>query len=257
MIHPLKTGAHAIGPRNRIVMAPLTRSRANDDTGREVLRYARRILRTRRAGAGYHPSPSGPRSARRQRVHQKRPGIYTNGPGCRMKKVTDAVHAKGGKIVDPAVAWWAGSAMLGYPARMVRTRAPRRPSRRMLKPLPRTVIVPHIRTPCRWKLRRDAHAIVARLCPRDQNGAVRPVLTEFEVHGANGYLLVRSIPENLQQNKTVEDAYGRIGRKPRAPAVSKCWTVSFMRGTRSRRSALVAVFPLRTRSPTIIRKETF
>ena len=91
---PLKTGA--IEAANRIVMAPLTRSRANDDTGEvgdmHVEYYAQR------AGAGIIITEASQISAE-GKGYIKTPGIYTEGQVAAWKKVTDAVHAKGGKIV--------------------------------------------------------------------------------------------------------------------------------------------------------------
>lgn len=81
---------------NRIVMAPLTRNRA-DDVTQEVndlhVEYYRQ-----RAGAGLiiteatNISPEG-------RGYIQTPGIFTDGQIAAWKKVTDAVHAEGGKIV--------------------------------------------------------------------------------------------------------------------------------------------------------------
>lgn len=81
---------------NRIVMAPLTRNRA-DDVTQEVndlhVEYYRQ-----RAGAGLiiteatNISPEG-------RGYIQTPGIFTEGQIAAWKKVTDAVHAEGGKIV--------------------------------------------------------------------------------------------------------------------------------------------------------------
>jgi N-ethylmaleimide reductase len=91
---PLKVGA--IEAKNRIVMAPLTRSRADNDTDEvgdlHVEYYAQR------AGAGIiiteaaQISPEG-------KGYIKTPGIYTEGQVAAWKKVTDAVHKAGGKIV--------------------------------------------------------------------------------------------------------------------------------------------------------------
>ena len=81
---------------NRVVMAPLTRNRADNDTGEvgalHVAYYAQR------AGAGLiiteaaQISPEG-------KGYVGTPGIYSPGQMAAWKKVTDAVHAKGGKIV--------------------------------------------------------------------------------------------------------------------------------------------------------------
>ncbi|QFT60175.1 N-ethylmaleimide reductase [Sulfitobacter sp. THAF37] len=98
MTQPLFTPgkAGAIEARNRMVMAPLTRNRADNDTG-EVgdmhVDYYRQ-----RAGAGIiiteatQISPEG-------KGYIQTPGIHTPGQAAAWRRVTDAVHEAGGKIV--------------------------------------------------------------------------------------------------------------------------------------------------------------
>lgn len=94
LFSPLTVGA--IEAKNRIVMAPLTRNRANNDTdevGDMHVEYY-----TQRAGAGIiiteatQISPEG-------KGYLATPGIYTEGQVAAWKKVTDGVHKAGGKIV--------------------------------------------------------------------------------------------------------------------------------------------------------------
>ena len=91
---PLTVGA--IEAKNRIVMAPLTRNRADNDTdevGDMHVDYY-----TQRAGAGIiiteatQISPEG-------KGYLATPGIYTEGQAAAWKKVTDSVHKAGGKII--------------------------------------------------------------------------------------------------------------------------------------------------------------
>ncbi len=88
--------AGAISAKNRIVMAPLTRNRADNVTG-EVADMHVDYYR-QRAGAGIiiteatQISPEG-------KGYIATPGIHTEGQVAAWKKVTDAVHAEGGKIV--------------------------------------------------------------------------------------------------------------------------------------------------------------
>lgn len=85
-----------LGPvslKNRIVMAPMTRSRAmshdpDDDT---VLYYAQR------AGAGLVVTEGTPIS-QEARGYAYTPGIHSPAQVAGWRRVTDAVHAKGGKI---------------------------------------------------------------------------------------------------------------------------------------------------------------
>ncbi|NUH66300.1 alkene reductase [Sulfitobacter sp. S0837] len=81
---------------NRLVMAPLTRNRADNDTG-EVAEMHVDYYR-QRAGAGIiiteatQISPEG-------KGYFQTPGIHTEGQVAAWRKVTDAVHKEGGKIV--------------------------------------------------------------------------------------------------------------------------------------------------------------
>jgi N-ethylmaleimide reductase len=94
LFRPFKAGA--IDASNRVVMAPLTRNRADNETG-EVGEMHVDYYR-QRAGAGIiiteatQISPEG-------KGYLGTPGIHTDGQVAAWKKVTDAVHQAGGKIV--------------------------------------------------------------------------------------------------------------------------------------------------------------
>jgi len=81
---------------NRLVMAPLTRNRADNETG-EVSDMHVEYYR-QRAGAGIiiteatQISPEG-------KGYFQTPGIHTEGQVAAWRKVTDAVHSEGGRIV--------------------------------------------------------------------------------------------------------------------------------------------------------------
>lgn len=91
---PIKLGA--IEAANRVAMAPLTRNRADTDTA-EVAQMHIEYYR-QRAGAGLIISEASQISAEGKGYIQT-PGIYTEGQVSAWRKVTDAVHAEGGKIV--------------------------------------------------------------------------------------------------------------------------------------------------------------
>src|SRR3954466_8627703 len=80
--------------KNRVVMAPLTRSRAIGNIPNDLMA----LYYSQRSGAGLiitegtSPSPNGLGYARI-------PGLYNAAQAAGWKLVTDAVHAKGGKIV--------------------------------------------------------------------------------------------------------------------------------------------------------------
>ncbi|MFZ2854907.1 MAG: alkene reductase [Rhodocyclaceae bacterium] len=89
---PVRVGRHTLP--NRLVMAPMTRSRADDDgiPGELTTRYY-----AQRAGAGLiisegvFPSAMG-------KGYVRTPGIATDAQVAAWKQVTEAVHANGGRI---------------------------------------------------------------------------------------------------------------------------------------------------------------
>ncbi len=87
-----------IGPytlRNRLVMAPMTRSRADDATGvpsaLAVTYYRQRAQTGLIITEGTYPSPAG-------KGYVRTPGIHSGAQITAWKAVTDAVHAEGGRI---------------------------------------------------------------------------------------------------------------------------------------------------------------
>lgn len=94
LFEPARAGA--IETANRIAMAPLTRNRADDATG-EVgdihVEYYRQ-----RAGAGMIITEATQISPEGKGYYQT-PGIHTPEQVAAWRKVTDAVHAAGGKVV--------------------------------------------------------------------------------------------------------------------------------------------------------------
>lgn len=94
LFSPLSAGD--LDLKNRVAMAPLTRNRADDVTG-EVGEMHVEYYR-QRAGAGLiiteatQISPQG-------KGYIQTPGIHTEAQAAAWKKVTEAVHAEGGRIV--------------------------------------------------------------------------------------------------------------------------------------------------------------
>ncbi|MGC1550770.1 MAG: alkene reductase [Rhodanobacter sp.] len=80
---------------NRLIMSPMTRSRADDDTG--VPSDVTATYYSQRADAGLiitegaYPSPMG-------KGYVRTPGIHSAAQISAWKNITDAVHAKGGRI---------------------------------------------------------------------------------------------------------------------------------------------------------------
>lgn len=84
---------HGIQLKNRIVMAPMTRSRAIDNVPNDLIAtyYAQRAGAGLIVTEGTSPSPNG-------LGYSRIPGAYSEEQTAGWKKVTEAVHEKGGKI---------------------------------------------------------------------------------------------------------------------------------------------------------------
>jgi len=93
LFDPIKLGA--IELRNRVVMAPMTRSRAGEGDAPTALNveYYRQ-----RAGAGLIVT-EGAQPSKHGKGYCRTPGIYTQEQIAGWKQVTDAVHAEGAAIV--------------------------------------------------------------------------------------------------------------------------------------------------------------
>lgn len=92
LFSPVTLGA--ISLKNRIVMAPLTRNRAGEGGVPQPINVT---YYEQRATAGLIVTEATPISAMGH-GYPALPGIYTDAQVAGWKKVTDAVHAKGGKI---------------------------------------------------------------------------------------------------------------------------------------------------------------
>jgi len=93
LFSPVKLGGIAL--KNRMVMAPLTRNRAGAGGVQQAMNVT---YYAQRASAGLIISEATPISAMAH-GYPALPGIYTDEQVAGWKKVTDAVHAEGGKIV--------------------------------------------------------------------------------------------------------------------------------------------------------------
>jgi len=111
--------------KNRVVMAPMTRTRTmNDVAGEVVARYY-----AQRASAGLLITEGLPVSEE-ARGYLYTPGIYTREHVAGWRTVTDAVHAKGGRIF--AQLWHVGP-MFHY-SRVMPPRCHRAPFRQPTPP---------------------------------------------------------------------------------------------------------------------------
>jgi N-ethylmaleimide reductase len=193
LFDPIQIGALQLA--NRIVMAPLTRSRSRGLLpGDLAVEYYRQ-----RAGAGLIIS-EGAQISREGQGYLDTPGIHTPEQIAAWKKVTDAVHAEGGKI---AVQLW-------HVGRISHT---------VFQPEGRAPLSSTTR-PARGKTF-TADGFVDISAPRALAGNEIPgVINAFahaarcameagfdavEVHGANGYLIDQFLRDSINDR---QDAYG-------------------------------------------------
>jgi N-ethylmaleimide reductase len=187
----------AIPLSNRAVMSPLTRSRAVDNNTPNSLMatyYAQRATAGLIITEGTSPSPNGLGYARI-------PGLFNDAQVRGWKRVTDAVHAEGGKIVVqlmhtgrvahvanlPAGAEVLGPSSATCPGEMwtdAQGSLPHSP--------PRAMSVEDVGVATR------EFAVAARL-------AIEAGFDGVELHAANGYLLEQFLNANVNRR---DDAYG-------------------------------------------------
>jgi N-ethylmaleimide reductase len=177
LLEPVRVGDTVT--RNRIFMAPLTRSRAQADATPSELAaqyYAQR------AGAGLIISEATAVSAGANGAYANTPGLYTDRHQRRWSDIADAVHTAGGRMF---VQLWHVGRMAHPQISGVESVAPsaipadttaHTPSGRKPLPVPRaldTVEIPAIVADFRAAARR----------------AVEAGMDGVEIHSANGYLL--------------------------------------------------------------------
>lgn len=193
LFDPVRLGALELA--NRIVMAPLTRSRATDD---RVPNDLMREYYEQRATAGLILTEATivtPKGA----GYARTPGIYSDAQVEGWKPITEAVHKKGGKIImqlwhvgrisDPSLLDGdlpvAPSAI--QPAGHVSLLRPVRPY-----PTPRALDISEIPPLI------EAYRVGAE-------NARKAGFDGVEIHGANGYLLDQFLQDGTNKR---EDAYG-------------------------------------------------
>lgn len=183
--------------RNRIVMAPMTRSRSIGNIPGELVAkyYEQRAEAGLIVTEGTSPSPNGLGYARI-------PGLYTLGQARAWRKVTDAVHARGGKIFVQLM----HTGRVSHPANM--------PSgARVLAPS--AIAAPG--TMWTDSAQMQAHPVPVEMSEKDIQEAIDEFVRSavlavneagfdgVELHGANGYLIDQFLNPASNQRK---DAWG-------------------------------------------------
>ena len=186
---PVNLGALALS--NRIVMAPLTRCRADAD---HVPTQIMTDYYAQRASAGLIISEATMAIEGHSAFGAREPGIYSDAQIAAWRKITDAVHANGGKILSQL--WHGGRAchsLLNNGAQPV-------------APSPLRITNDETHTPQGKKpyeipreLRDDElPGIVAGFRQAAEN-ARRAGFDGVEIHGANGYLLDEFLRDGSNQ----------------------------------------------------------
>jgi N-ethylmaleimide reductase len=215
LLSPISIGA--LNLKNRIVMAPLTRNRAGEGlapTEMNVEYYRQR------ASAGLIIS-EGSQIAHEGAGYPFTPGIYTQQQVDGWKKVTDAVHEKGGKIVLQL--WHCGR--VSHSSLLPNAMLPQAPS--AIKPAGEVYTYEGMQpyeTP--HALRLDEIAGVIEMYKKAAQNSLDAGFDGVEVHGANGYLLDQFLRDGSNHR---DDIYGgSLENRSRlllevVEAVSKIW----------------------------------
>ena len=193
LFSPVKLGSIAMS--NRMVMAPLTRNRASMEGVPQDINVT---YYEQRASAGLIITEATPISPMGH-GYPLLPGIYTDAQVAGWKKVTDAVHAKGGKIVIQL--WHVGR--ISHPS-LLNGATPIAPS--AIKPAGKAFtfegLVDYVEP--RALDATELPGIVADYVQASKN-AIKAGFDGVEIHSANGYLLDQFLRDG--SNKRT-DLYG-------------------------------------------------
>lgn len=191
---PLKLGGLQL--KNRIIMAPLTRNRAGEGN---VPRNMNVTYYAQRASAGMIITEASPVSAMGH-GYPATPGIHTSEQIEGWKKVTEAVHAKGGKIILQL--WHVGR--ISHPSLLPNNALPVAPS--AIKPAGQAFTYQGLQdfvTPRALAIE-ELHGIAAEFAQGARN-ALAAGFDGVEIHAANGYLLDQFLRDGTNKRT---DSYG-------------------------------------------------
>ncbi len=215
LFQPVQLGGMTLA--NRIVMAPLTRSRAGKG---DVPRALNAEYYAQRATAGLIVSEAT-NISQQGKGYAYTPGIYTEEQVAGWRLVTDAVHAKGGHIVCQL--WHVGR--ISHPDLQPWGRLPVAPS--AIRPggqaFTETGFQPHV-TP--RALDTDEIPGIVRDYAHAAGCAKRAGFDGVEIHAANSYLLDQFIRDST--NKRTDRYGGSLENRTRLPldvaaAVTEAW----------------------------------
>jgi len=200
MSHASPFDAVALGPltlKNRLVMAPMTRSRAVDASTPNALMaeyYAQRAGAGLIVTEGTSPSPNGT-------GYPRIPGLWSSGQVTGWRLVTDAVHARGGRIFVQLMHTGRVGHPLNLPAggELLAPSAVAAPGEmytdaKGMQPHP----VPRAMTDAEVRQAIEEYVAAAR-------NAVAAGFDGVELHGANGYLMEQFLSPDTNRRT---DAWG-------------------------------------------------
>jgi N-ethylmaleimide reductase len=194
LFEPVQLGPHRL--HNRIVMAPLTRSRATED-GIPTLLMAEYYAQRASAGLiiteGVNISPQG-------RGYAFTPGSYNNSQANGWRPIVDAVHARGGRIYPQL--WHVGR--MSHPSLQPNGALPVAPS--AIRPDALSYTQKGYQ-PCmtpRALTTTEIYEIIEQYRHAARH-AVQAGFDGVEIHAANGYLLEQFLRDSTNKRT---DAYG-------------------------------------------------
>ncbi len=191
---PLNVGDISLA--NRVVMAPLTRSRADEN---RTLHDLNVTYYQQRATAGLIITEATQISAEAA-GYPATPGLYNDLQVAAWKRVTDAVHAEGGRIFVQL--WHCGR--ISHPSLLPDSQPPVAPSaiaaegEAFTYEGPKPFVVPKI-------LSVDEIAVIVGQFQEAAKRALQAGFDGIELHGANGYLIDQFLRDGSNQR---DDLYG-------------------------------------------------
>lgn len=194
LLTPVKIGRYHLP--NRVIMAPMTRSRADDagvPGGLTATYYAQRAEAGLIITEGVFPSALG-------KGYVNTPGIETDEQVAAWQKITEAVHAKGGHIFMQLM----HSGRISHPLLLPDGAQPVAPS--AIKPAgqtwtkegPKDFVIPHALTI-------DEIKVVVEVYRQGTRRALEAGFDGVELHGASGYLPEQFLSSGSNQRT---DEYG-------------------------------------------------
>lgn len=190
---------------NRIVMAPMTRSRALGNIPNELMAeyYAQRASAGLLITEGTSPSPNG-------LGYSRIPGVFSREQVKGWKKVTSAVHEKGGKIFLQIM----HTGRIGHPLNL---------------PPNASLVAPSAVKPETTKMWVDGEGLLEIPDPKEMTSAeiqqniaehitaaknaIEAGFNGVELHGANGYLIKQFL--NPHTNRRGDEYGGSIAKRAR------------------------------------------